>query len=163
MIFRWVEFIREFKQEGINLNYVNAKLHELEDLFDDVEHDFYFNVSNNLIRIEFGNISTDVHHGFNIVIEELNNLQNVTMTKDSGEKLDLESVEEALDIIEKDIYNYLGISESRIHSKYENATGIGTISPQPYRKVEDSIVDNGIQTDINKVLKLNKAVKKKKK
>ncbi len=155
MIFRWVEFIREFKQEGVNLNYINAKLHELEDLFEDVENDFYFNVSNNLIRVEFGNISTDVHYGFNIVIEELNNLQNVTMTKDSGEKLDLESVEEALDIIEKDIYKYLGISE--------NATGIGTITPQPYRRVEDTIIDNGIQTDINKVLKLNKTVKKKKK
>lgn len=155
MIFRWIEFIREFKQEGINLNYVNAKLHELEDLFEDVENDFYFKVSNNLIRVEFGNISTDVHHGFNIVIEELNNLQNITMTKDSGEKLDLESVEEALDIIEKDIYKYLGISE--------NATGIGTITPQPYRRVEDTIIDNGIQTDINKVLKLNKSAKKKKK
>jgi len=155
MIFRWTEFIREFKQEGVNLNYINAKLHELEDLFEDDENDFYFNVSNNLIRVEFGNISTDVHHGFNIVIEELNNLQNVTMTKDSGETLDLESVEEALDIIEKDIYKYLGISE--------NATGIGTITPQPYRRVEDTIIDNGIQTDINKVLKLNKTVKKKKK
>jgi hypothetical protein len=160
MIFNWKEFIVEFKDSKEDMKTaIKANLSEMEDLFEGIEDDFYYNITDNIVRVEFGSIESDMHHGFNI------NLQTMEMVKDSGDKINIIDIDEALDIIEKEVYNYLGISEKKINKKYENATGIGTVTPQPYRQVDDNMVNTGqplVIGDINKTMKLGKFLKKKK-
>jgi len=162
MIFKWEEFICEFKQET-NYAYIKAKLSELEDLFEGTDSNFSYLVGAGMIRVEFGlNICYIIDLQKNEMV--LGSIDNRKVFRPA--EVIKTDIDEALDIIEKDVYNYLGISEKIINKKYENATGIATYTPQPYRRVDDNEVNNGkpLQiSDIDKITKLSKSLKKKKK
>lgn len=103
-IFNWSSYIKEeFKDTRVD--YIQAKLSELEDLFDDTTHDFYSNIDEDQIRVEWGNLESGEHTGYNL------DLNTMSLSKDYDDAQPVNDIDEAFNIIEKEIYNYLGISE----------------------------------------------------
>lgn len=118
MIKKWNEFIREFVEEPINVEYISARMEELVDICEDL----------NMFEWHIDNKSEDSEGQLNItfIVGEIHyeefvtftlNLDDLNLTKVIGEdeveySEKVVSVEEGLDIIEKEIYKYLGVSES---------------------------------------------------
>ena len=111
MIKKWNQFIREFVENSDSL--IDVKMQELKDLVDGVSDGQNFiyeweNKDDHRLSINFSNNQVAVKYEFDI--------DGMTVTKIVGENVDftedVTSIDEALDIIEKDIQLILGISES---------------------------------------------------
>lgn len=113
---RKIKLFREFIENSDNL--IDAKMQELKDLID--------GLSDNSIVYEWENKS-DHEVVVNFTKEELSiryefDIDQMYVAKFVGDVTDfqtyVESIDEGLDIIEKDIQGILGISENKIPKKY---------------------------------------------
>lgn len=111
MIKKWNEFIREFVESE---NYIDAKMQELKDLVDtatDGNNIIYEweNKDDHELTVTFSTGDLSIRYDFDI--------DDLHVTKTAGNNIDfqtsVESIEEGLEIIEKDIQSILGISESK--------------------------------------------------
>ncbi len=112
MIKKWNKFIREFIENSDSL--IDAKMSEIKDLIDSVggDHNLLYeweNKNNHEIIINFNWDDLSIRYEFSI--------DNMIIVKIVSEQVDfqenVESIDEALDIIEKDIHSIIGISESK--------------------------------------------------
>lgn len=113
MIKKWNEFIREFVENSENI--IDIKMTELKELIDSVSggHNLLYeweNKDNHEVIINFNWDELSIRYEFNI--------DNMSIFKVVNEQIDfqesVDSIDEALDIIEKDIHNIIGISESYV-------------------------------------------------
>lgn len=110
MIKKYSEFLREFIENSDSI--INSKLEELEELVSN------FSDKNLLYQWENKN-DHEVTINFSIndlAIQYIFDIDDLNVTKTAGGEIDfqtgVESIDEGLDVIEKDIYMVLGISES---------------------------------------------------
>ncbi len=111
MIKSWTQFIREFVEDSFNI--IDAKMAEIKDLISNVSDDNILyeweNKNDHELVVSFTVNDLSIKYDFDI--DDLN------LTKTAGDKIDfrtsVESIEEGLDIIEKDIHSILGIDEGR--------------------------------------------------
>jgi hypothetical protein len=117
MIKKWNEFIREFVESE---NYIDAKMQELKDLVDtatDGNNIIYEweNKDDHELTVTFSTGDLSIRYDFDI--------DDLYVTKTAGTNVDfqtsVESIEEGLEIIEKDIQSILGISERAKAQKYK--------------------------------------------
>lgn len=115
MIKRWNKFIREFVESE---NYIDAKMQELRDLVDnatDGNNIIYEweNKNDHELTVTFSTNDLSIRYDFDI--------DDLHVTKTAGGVIDfqtnVESIDEGLELIEKDIQSILGISESKIPKK----------------------------------------------
>jgi hypothetical protein len=111
MIKNWSQFIREFIENSDNL--IDVKMTELNDLVSGVSDGTnivyqWENKDNHELVINFLFNGISVRYEFDIDSLNLSKFANDVL--DFRESID--SIDEALDIIEKDIHNILGISET---------------------------------------------------
>lgn len=113
MIKSWNEFIREFIENSDNV--IDIKMQEIKDLIDsfsDGQNIIYEwkNKSDHQLEVAFSIGDLSIKYEFDI--------DQLEVTKIAGDSVDfkeaVESIDEGLDIIEKDIHSILGVSESRI-------------------------------------------------
>jgi hypothetical protein len=113
MIKKWNQFIREFVENSDNT--IDIKMTELKELIDSVGdgHNLLYewkNKDNHEVIINFNWDSLSIRYEFNV--------DNMSIVKVVNEQIDfqesVDSIDEALDIIEKDIHNIIGISESYV-------------------------------------------------
>lgn len=111
---RYLKSIREFVETGDG--FINAKMHELKDLIDNISDGQniiyeWENENDHRLSVNFTTNDVSIKYDFDI--------DNLHIVKTAGEIIDfetnVESIDEGIDIIEKDIQMILGISES---SKY---------------------------------------------
>jgi len=117
MIKKWNEFIREFVE---STGLIDAKMQELKDLIDgmsDGQNLIYEweNKDDHQLLVNFTSGDLSLRYEFDI--------DDLHVTKIAGDtvdyKTDVESMEEGLDLIEKDIQSILGIDEKRkVPKKY---------------------------------------------
>ena len=117
MIKKWNEFIREFVESE---SFIDAKMQELKDLVDgatDGNNIIYEweNKNDHELTVTFSTGELSIKYDFDI--------DDLHVTKTAGDKIDfqnnVESIEEGLEIIEKDIQSILGISERVKAQKYK--------------------------------------------
>lgn len=124
MIKKWNQFIREFVENSDNI--IEIKMVELKELIDSVGdgHNLLYewkNKDNHEVIINFNWDSLSIRYEFNV--------DNMSIVKVVNEQIDfqesVDSIDEALDIIEKDIHNIIGVSESKLllESVSENLLG----------------------------------------
>jgi hypothetical protein len=110
MIKKWNQFIREFIENSDNV--IDAKMQEIKDLVDSAsqEQNFIYeweNKQDHQLSISFSTSELSVKYEFDI--------DGMLVSKFVGETTDfveeVSSIDEGLDIIEKDIQLILGISE----------------------------------------------------
>ena len=111
MIKSWNEFIREFIENSDNV--IDIKMQEIKDLIDgfsDGQNIIYEwkNKSDHQLEVAFSIGDLSIKYEFDI--------DQLEVTKIAGDSVDfkegVESIDEGLDIIEKDIHSILGVSES---------------------------------------------------
>ena len=114
MIKKWNDFVNEeFVNEPVSNEYIDSRMQELEDIIMDSQEGHQYlaiewSTEENKLNVIFKNDEGDIEYIFDL--DELN--------IDRINKGDVEysqkvySVDEGLDMIEKEIYSYLGISES---------------------------------------------------
>ena len=116
MIKNWNQFIREFVESE---SFIDAKMSELRDLVDgatDGNNIIYEweNKNDHELTVTFSTGELSIKYDFDI--------DDLYVTKTAGSNVDfqtsVESIEEGLDIIEKDIQSILGISETKVSKKY---------------------------------------------
>jgi hypothetical protein len=117
MIKKFNEFIREFLE---NDSYIDAKMQELKDLVNNVTdgHNIIYeweNKNDHELTVSFTMGDLSIKYEFDI--------DDLHVLKTAGDKVDfetsVESIDEGLDIIEKDIQSILGIPEKhKIPKKY---------------------------------------------
>jgi hypothetical protein len=119
MIKKWNEFIREFVEDNAN-SVVDAKMEELRDLINGVtdgQNIIYEweNKNDHQLSINFSANGLDIKYEFDI--------DDLHVTKVAGETIDfqtdVESIDEGLEIIEKDICSILGIDERVKAQRYK--------------------------------------------
>jgi len=117
MIKKWNEFIREFVESE---SFIDAKMAELKDLVDgatDGNNIIYEweNKNDHELTVTFSTGDLSIKYDFDI--------DDLHVTKTAGDKIDfqanVESIEEGLEIIEKDIQSILGISERVKAQRYK--------------------------------------------
>jgi hypothetical protein len=117
MIKKWNEFIREFVESE---SFIDAKMQELKDLVDgatDGNNIIYEweNKNDHELTVTFSTGDLSIKYDFDI--------DDLHVTKTAGDKIDfqanVESIEEGLEIIEKDIQSILGISERVKAQRYK--------------------------------------------
>ena len=117
MIKKWNEFIREFVESE---SFIDAKMQELKDLVDgatDGNNIIYEweNKDDHELTVTFSTGDLSIRYDFDI--------DDLRVIKTAGNNIDfqtsVESIEEGLDIIEKDIQSILGISERVKSQKYK--------------------------------------------
>lgn len=117
MIKKFNEFIREFVESE---SYIDAKMQELKDLVDsatDGNNIIYEweNKSDRELVVSFSTEELSIKYDFDI--------DELYITKTAGENIDfqtsVESIDEGLEIIEKDIQSILGISERVKAQRYK--------------------------------------------
>lgn len=110
MIKSWNQFIREFVESP---NFIDAKMQEIKDLVNsatDGQNIIYEweNKNDHQLVVSFSTNELSIKYDFDI--------DDLIITKTAGETVDfqsnVESIEEGLEIIEKDIQSILGISEN---------------------------------------------------
>jgi len=116
MIKKWNQFIREFVNNLDSL--IDAKMQELKDLVDSVSDGQnmvyeWENKKDHQLSVSFSTGELSIKYEFDI--------DDLYITKTAGDVIDfqtnVESMDEGLDMIEKDIQGILGISEN---NKYKN-------------------------------------------
>jgi hypothetical protein len=117
MIKKWNQFIREFVESG---NYIDAKMQELKDIVDNVtdgQNIIYEweNKEDHMLVVSFSTNDLSIKYDFDI--------DDLLVTKTAGDIIDFQtnvnSIDEGLEIIEKDIQDILGISEKVKSQKYK--------------------------------------------
>jgi len=117
MIKNWNQFIREFVESE---SFIDAKMQELKDLVDgatDGNNIIYEweNKDDHELTVTFSTGDLSIRYDFDI--------DDLYVTKTAGTNVDfqtsVESIEEGLEIIEKDIQSILGISERVKAQKYK--------------------------------------------
>ena len=117
MIKKFNEFIREFVESE---SYIDAKMQELKDLVDsatDGNNIIYEweNKSDRELVVSFSTEELSIKYDFDI--------DELYITKTAGENIDfqtsVESIDEGLEIIEKDIQSILGITERVKAQRYK--------------------------------------------
>jgi hypothetical protein len=112
MIKKWNQFIREFVNNPDSL--IDAKMQELKDLVNSVSDGQnmiyeWENKEDHQLSVSFSTNDLSIKYEFDI--------DDLHVTKTAGDVIDfqtnVDSMDEGLDIIEKDIQGILGISESR--------------------------------------------------
>jgi hypothetical protein len=119
MIKRWNEFIREFIENSDNL--IDIKMQEIKDLIDGVSQGQnivyeWKNMNDHQLDVSFTVGEMSIKYEFDIDQLEITKVANDTIDF----KETVESIDEGLDIIEKDIHSILGISESYT-SEYDSS------------------------------------------
>ena len=113
MLKKWNQFIVEFVDNSSN-DYIGAKMQELKDLVEGVSNGQNFiyeweNKNDHQLLVNFSTGELSVRYEFDI--------DDLILTKVVADKVDftdnVESIDEGLDMIEKDIQLILGISESK--------------------------------------------------
>ena len=116
MIKKWDQFIREFVE---NDSIIDVKMQELKDLVEGISDGQNFiyeweNKNDHQLLVNFSTGELSIRYEFDI--------DDLIITKVVGETVDftenVESIDEGLDMIEKDIQMILGISES---SEYDSS------------------------------------------
>ena len=116
MIKKWYQFIREFVE---NDSIIDVKMQELKDLVEGISSGQNFiyeweNKNDHQLLVNFSTGELSIRYEFDI--------DDLIITKVVGETVDftenVESIDEGLDMIEKDIQMILGISES---SEYDSS------------------------------------------
>lgn len=111
MIKKWNQFIREFIESG---SYIDSKMQELKDLIDNVtdgQNIIYEweNKDDHQLSVSFSTDKLSIKYDFDI--------DDLYVTKTANNIIDFEtevsSIDEGLEIIEKDIQSILNISESK--------------------------------------------------
>jgi hypothetical protein len=111
MVKRWHEFIREFVENSNNI--IDIKMQELRDLIDSFSNGQniiyeWENMNDHQLDVAFSYEGLSIKYEFDI--------DQMKVTKISGDVVDftteVESIDEGLDVIEKDIHFVLGVSES---------------------------------------------------
>ena len=110
MIKIWNQFIREFLDNSNSL--VDAKMQELKELIDSISNKSMIyeweNKEDRHLSVSFSTGDLSIKYEFNI--------DDLYVSKTAGETIDfqtdVESMDEGLDLIEKDIQGILGISEN---------------------------------------------------
>jgi hypothetical protein len=111
MIKSWNEFIREFIENSDNI--IDIKMQEIKDLiegFSDGQNIIYEwkNKSDHQLEVAFSIGDLSIKYEFDI-----DQLEVIKIAGDSVDfKEGVESIDEGLDIIEKDIHSILGVSEN---------------------------------------------------
>lgn len=114
MIKKWDQFIREFVE---NDSIIDVKMQELKDLVEGISDGQNFiyeweNKNDHQLLVNFSTGELSIRYEFDI--------DDLILTKVVGETIDftenIESIDEGLDMIEKDIQMILGISESDQYS-----------------------------------------------
>jgi hypothetical protein len=155
MIKKWNQFIREFVE---NDSIIDVKMQELKDLVDgmsDGQNIIYEweNKEDHQLSISFSTGELSIKYEFDI--------DDLMVTKTAGDIIDfdtkVESIDEGLDMIEKDIQSILGISESSEYSssikEYETENVIKRILNFSKIGVMDNTADaEGIVEDMEKSL-----------
>jgi len=117
MIKNWNQFIREFVESE---SFIDAKMSELKDLVDgatDGNNIIYEweNKDDHELTVTFSTGELSIKYDFDI--------DDLYVTKTAGDNIDfqtsVESIEEGLEIIEKDIQSILGISERVKAQRYK--------------------------------------------
>jgi hypothetical protein len=126
MIKKWSEFIREeFINDSLSSEYINAKMQEFKDVIVDTLElaDFSWLIDQGKLNITFSpnNWESQADSAFHYEIKYNFDLDELKLEKVINENSydeeveffqDISSIEEGLDIIEKDIYDIIGVSES---------------------------------------------------
>lgn len=113
MIKKWNEFIKEFVNSSIN-DLIDSKMNELKDLVSNMTEDTeelmyqWENKDNSELIINIIFNGTAIRYEFNIKNMNLLKIENEYILMN----VDVSSVEEGLEIIEKDIQKIVGISEN---------------------------------------------------
>ena len=155
MIKKWDQFIREFVE---NDSIIDVKMQELKDLVDgmsDGQNIIYEweNKEDHQLSISFSTGELSIKYEFDI--------DDLMVTKTAGDTIDfdtkVESIDEGLDMIEKDIQSILGISESDQYSssikEHETENVIKRILNFSKIGVMDNTADaEGIVEDMEKYL-----------
>jgi hypothetical protein len=155
MIKKWDQFIREFVE---NDSIIDVKMQELKDLVDgmsDGQNIIYEweNKEDHQLSISFSTGELSIKYEFDI--------DDLMVTKTAGDTIDfdtkVESIDEGLDMIEKDIQSILGISESSEYSssikEHETENVIKRILNFSKIGVMDNTADTeGIVEDMEKSL-----------
>lgn len=110
MIKNWSQFIREFINTSDSI--IDARMQELKDLVDNITDESivyeWENMDDHELTVSFSKGALSVKYDFDI--------DDLQITKTAGETIDfqtsVESIEEGLEIIEKDIQSIIGISEA---------------------------------------------------
>jgi len=121
MIKKWNQFIREFVEDSNSI--VDAKMQELNDLINSISDGEptqnliyeWENKNDHELVVNFTNKDVSIRYEFDI--------DDLYITKFAGETVDFEqpvgSIDEGLDIIEKDIQMILNISEKVKSERYK--------------------------------------------
>jgi hypothetical protein len=116
MIKKWNQFIREFVETD---NYIDSKMQELKDLIDNVTNGQniiyeWENKDDHQLIISFSTDELSIKYDFNI--------DDLYVVKTSDDDINFEtnvsSIDEGLDMIEKDIQLILNIQERYISKKF---------------------------------------------
>jgi len=144
MLKKWNQFIVEFVDNSSN-DYIGAKMQELKDLVEGVSNGQNFiyeweNKNDHQLLVNFSTGELSVRYEFDI--------DDLVLTKVVADKVDftdnVESIDEGLDMIEKDIQLILGISERKKHLKlFENFTNESFDMSQLY-EIADEIQNDDI-------------------
>jgi hypothetical protein len=131
MIKKWNEFIREFVENSDSL--IDIKMTEIKELIDSVGggHNLLYewqNKNDHEIIINFNWDDLSIRYEFNI--DNMNIIKIVSEQMDFQQ--DVDSIDEALDIIEKDIHNIIGISEAKRGRPKAGRTKSGRKVPGKY-------------------------------
>ena len=111
MIKKWNQFIREFVE---NDSIIDVKMQELKDLVEGISDGQNFiyeweNKNDHQLLVNFSTGELSIRYEFDI--------DDLYITKITGDVIDfqtsVESMDEGLDMIEKDIQQILGISETK--------------------------------------------------
>ena len=110
MIKKFSEFIREFVESG---SYIDSKMQEIRDLINSVSSGQnliyeWENIDDHNLNVSFSFDGLSIKYEFDI--------DDLYLTKYAGDvvdfQTDVESIDEGLEMIEKDIHQLLGISEN---------------------------------------------------
>jgi hypothetical protein len=130
MIKNWTQFIREFIENSENI--IDAKMQELSDLvsnFSDKNILYEWeNKNDHEVTINFTSGDISFQYRFDV--------DNLSVTKVANGQIDfqtgVESIDEGLEIIEKDIYLVLGVSEGKRGRPKAGRTKSGRKVPGKY-------------------------------
>lgn len=170
MINKWNEFIREFVE---STGLIDAKMQELKDLIDgmtDGQNLIYEweNKDDHQLLVNFTSGDLSIRYEFDI--------DDLYFTKIAGDtvdyKKDVESMEEGLDLIEKDIQSILGIDEKKVNNmKYLKKFESYNFEDFTHSDMEDvkDLLEEGLSAeeianeldfDVNKVKQIISSIRK---
>jgi hypothetical protein len=146
MIKKWDQFIREFVENSDSI--VDVKMQELKDLIDgmsDGQNIIYEweNKEDHQLSISFSTGELSIKYEFDI--------DDLMVTKTAGDTIDfqtkVESIDEGLDMIEKDIQSILGISESSEYSSSIKESDAEIVIQRIVSFSKIGVMDNTADTD----------------